>query len=222
MAQKVLDALTSKWGDAIERTVSHAGDEVAYIKRDRLVEVATWLRDDATMAFDAPVFVTCIDLIELARPDEYGVLALVPETTPRFEVCFQLRSSRHRHRVRLKVSVTDGDPRCPSLAALWPAFDWQERETFDMYGIRFEGHPDLRRIYLYEEFVGYPLRRDYPKEKRQPLVRRADLPSTVAAALVGPNEVGPERVGAGPATKESGASAASLSINDPAEGVKGA
>ena len=64
----------------------------------------------------------------------------------------------------------------PSLAELWPAFNWQERETFDMYGIRFDGHPDLRRIYLYEEFVGYPLRKDYPKEKRQPLVRRDDLP----------------------------------------------
>ena len=59
---------------------------------------------------------------------------------------------------------------------MWPAFNWQERETFDMYGIKFEGHPDLRRVFLYEEFVGYPLRKDYPKEKRQPLVRRDDLP----------------------------------------------
>jgi len=64
----------------------------------------------------------------------------------------------------------------PSLAGLWPAFNWQERETYDMYGIKFDDHPDLRRIYLYEEFVGYPLRKDYPKEKRQPLVRRDDLP----------------------------------------------
>ena len=64
MAQKVLDALTKKWGDAIERTASQSGDEVAYVKRDKLVEVATWLRDDATMAFDAPVFVTCIDRLD--------------------------------------------------------------------------------------------------------------------------------------------------------------
>jgi hypothetical protein len=77
---------------------------------------------------------------------------------------------------RLKCAVPEHDARVPSLAALWPAFDWQERETFDMYGIKFDGHPDLRRIYLYEEFVGYPLRKDYPKEKRQPLVRRDDLP----------------------------------------------
>ena len=74
------------------------------------------------------------------------------------------------------MRVAENDARVPSLTELWPGFDWQERETFDMYGIRFEGHPDLRRIYLYEEFVGYPLRKDYPKEKRQPLVRRDDLP----------------------------------------------
>jgi NADH-quinone oxidoreductase subunit C len=74
------------------------------------------------------------------------------------------------------VADLEQDNHCPSLATLWPAFDWQERETFDMYGIRFDGHPDLRRIYMYEEFVGYPLRKDYPKEKRQPLVRRDDLP----------------------------------------------
>ena len=72
--------------------------------------------------------------------------------------------------------MPESDPRVPSLAGLWKAFDWQERETFDMYGIRFDGHPDLRRIYMYDEFVGYPLRKDYPKEKRQPLVRRDDLP----------------------------------------------
>ena len=74
------------------------------------------------------------------------------------------------------LRIDRDDARVPSLATLWPAFDWQERETFDMYGIKFEGHPDLRRIFLYEEFVGYPLRKDYPKEQRQPLVRRDDLP----------------------------------------------
>ena len=74
------------------------------------------------------------------------------------------------------LSDTEADARVPSLAELWPAFNWQERETFDMYGIHFDGHPDLRRVYMYDEFVGYPLRKDYPKEKRQPLVRRDDLP----------------------------------------------
>jgi NADH-quinone oxidoreductase subunit C len=176
MSQKVLSALGAKFGDAIEHTETQQLDEIAYVKREKLVEIATWLRDDAAMAFDSPVFVTCIDLVDLRRPDANGRVVEIDTTTvPRFEVCYQLRSSKHRHRIRLKVRVPENDPRVASLAGLYPAFDWQERETYDMYGIRFEGHPDLRRIYLYEEFVGYPLRKDYPKEKRQPLVRRTDL-----------------------------------------------
>lgn len=177
MAQKVLDALTKKFGDAIEHTETQHGDEVAIVKRDKLVEIATWLKTDPAMLFDAPVFVTAIDLLDLRRPDANGRVVMVDVgAVPRFEVCFQLRSHKHRYRLRLKVRVPDGSPKLPSLTPLWPGFDWQERETFDMYGIQFEGHPDLRRIYLYDEFVGYPLRKDYPKDKRQPLVRRSDLP----------------------------------------------
>jgi len=159
MATAVLDALKSKFGAAILSTRTDHGDEVAVVDRGQLVAIATFLRDDPAMAFDAPVFVTCIDLLG---------------EEPRFQVCFQLRSQRHRHRIRVVVAVADSDAVVPSLTPLWPAFEWQERETYDMYGIQFEGHPDLRRIYLYEEFVGWPLRKDYPKEKRQPLVRRTD------------------------------------------------
>jgi NADH-quinone oxidoreductase subunit C len=175
MSQKVLDALTAKFPHAVERTASTHMDEVAWIKRDNLVEVAKWLRDDPAMAFDSPVFVTAVDWLDwnpLGAPPS----ARWDESKPRFTVCVQLRSLTHRHRIRLEVNLPEADARCPSLAELWPAFNWQERETFDMFGIRFDGHPDLRRIYLYEEFVGYPLRKDYPKEKRQPLVRRDDLP----------------------------------------------
>lgn len=183
MSKKVLDALAARLPHAVERTENSHGDDVAWIKRDALLAVATFLRDDPAMAFDAPVFVTCIDRLDW-RPVRVGgpAAAATPlppafdEAMPRFEVCFQLRSQRHRHRIRLKIAVPEHDARLPSLAALWPAFDWQERETFDMYGIKFEGHHDLRRIYLYEEFVGHPLRKDYPKDKRQPLVRRDDLP----------------------------------------------
>jgi len=175
MSQKVLDALAAAHGHAVERTESQHGDEIAWIKRDQLVAVATWLRDDPAMAFDSPVFVTAIDWLDW-NPIGAPPSARWDESKPRFTVVYQLRSLEHRHRVRLEVNCPESDARCPSLAELWPAFNWQERETFDMYGIRFDGHPDLRRIYLYEEFVGYPLRKDYPKEKRQPLVRRDDLP----------------------------------------------
>jgi NADH-quinone oxidoreductase subunit C len=178
MAKKVLDALTAKFPNAVVRTASPHGDEVAWIKRENLVEVARWLRDDPAMMFDAPVFCTCIDWLDWkpvgVPPNSDG--AAWNESKPRFTLVYQLRSVSHKHRIRLEIELPEQDARCASLAELWPAFNWQERETFDMYGIRFDGHPDLRRIYLYEEFVGYPLRKDYPKEKRQPLVRRDDLP----------------------------------------------
>ncbi len=174
MSQKVLDALQAAHPHAIDRVASQNGDEIAWIKRDQLRAVATWLRDDPAMQFDSPVFCTAIDWLDW-RPVGRPLSEHWTESKPRFTVCYQLRSSTKRHRIRIEVEVPESDPRCASLSSLWPAFDWQERETFDMYGIRFDDHPDLRRIYLYEEFVGYPLRKDYPKEKRQPLVRRDDL-----------------------------------------------
>jgi NADH-quinone oxidoreductase subunit C len=184
MSVKVLDALKAAHAGAIESLESLHGDEIAWIKRDNLLAVATWLKNDPAMAFDAPVFVTCIDRLDWKPIDVPPGPPVYPATQawtdesgkPRFEVVYQLRSTTHRHRLRLKCAVPEHDARVPSLAGLWPAFNWQERETFDMYGIKFDGHPDLRRIYLYDEFVGYPLRKDYPKEKRQPLVRRDDLP----------------------------------------------
>jgi NADH-quinone oxidoreductase subunit C len=180
VSQKVLDVLTAKHADALEGTLSLYGDEIAYVKRDALVTVANTLATDPALLFDAPVFVTCTDLLdwqEAAAPSG----APLPRTADgdpvhRFEVSYQLRSTLKKHRIRIKVRLTEADPSLPSLTALWAGFDWQERETFDLYGITFTGHPDLRRIYLYDEFVGYPLRKDYPKEKRQPLVRRDDLP----------------------------------------------
>lgn len=177
MAQKVLDALKAKFGAAIEHTGSEHGDEVAVVKADKLLDVARFLRDDQAMAFDVPVFVTALDLADWAPVGHPapGARPAYDGTGPRFEVSYQLRSVNHRHRLRLKVRLAEAKPNLPSLTPLWPGFTWQERETFDMYGIRFDGHPDLRRIYLYDEFVGYPLRKDYPKDKRQPLVRRPDL-----------------------------------------------
>lgn len=163
MAKKVLKALTKKFGDAIVSTDDALGDEVVCVKPGKLIDVATFLRDDKKMLFDAPVFVTCIDRIGTDAGE-----------TARFEVCYQLRSTVHHHRIRIKIAVTEKSPKVKSLAGLWVGFLWQERETYDMYGIEFDGHPDLRRIYLYPEFVGYPLRKDYPKEKRQPLARRDD------------------------------------------------
>ena len=76
----------------------------------------------------------------------------------------------HVHRRRLKVRLDEDDVRVASAVAIWPIANWLEREVWDMFGIRFEGHPDLRRLLLYEEFVGHPLRKDYPVNRRQPLI----------------------------------------------------
>jgi NADH-quinone oxidoreductase subunit C len=94
---------------------------------------------------------------------------------PRFEVVYHLHSLSRRHRLRIKAGVSESDPTIDTVTDLWATAGWLEREVWDFYGVRFSGHPDLRRILMYEEFVGHPLRKDYVVDKRQPLVRRPDL-----------------------------------------------
>ena len=89
---------------------------------------------------------------------------------PRFEVVYHFFSLPLKSRIRVKVPVEESDPMVASLTPLWASANWFEREVWDMYGIRFRGHPDLKRILMYEEFVGHPLRKDYPVNKRQPLI----------------------------------------------------
>ena len=92
------------------------------------------------------------------------------EDAPRFEVVYHLYSVPHNHRVRIKAGVEEDDAVVPTAVPLWPIADWLEREVWDMFGLRFAEHPDLRRLLLYEQFEGHPLRKDYPVSKRQPLI----------------------------------------------------
>jgi NADH-quinone oxidoreductase subunit C len=149
-----------RFPELVLSTHAYRGDATVQITPESLVEVCTFVRDDAALAFDFLMDVTAVDFIG---------------SVPRFEVVYHLYSSGRNHRLRLKVRVPEERPHVPSLVCVWQGADWLERETYDMYGIRFDGHPNLRRIYLYEEFEGYPLRKDYPKEKRQPLVGRRDV-----------------------------------------------
>ncbi|MFB3853252.1 MAG: NADH-quinone oxidoreductase subunit C [Vicinamibacterales bacterium] len=124
------------------------GDWSVIVPLERLLEAAAIARDDPAMSFDFCSDVTATDWP--ARPE-------------RFDVVYSLYSTRHRHRLRLKVRVADGQA-VPSVSGVWPAANWLEREVFDMFGIRFAGHPDLRRILMPEEWQGHPQRKDYPLE----------------------------------------------------------
>ncbi len=161
MAQIVLDRLRRKFGDAILETHNQHGDETAVVERDRLTEIAEFLRDDRELQFDTPIDCTAVDWLG--------------KREPRFDVIYHFYSVRRRHRVRIKVQVPQEDPSCASLTPLWAGFNWFERECWDLYGIRFVGHPNLKRVLLYEEFVGHPLRKDYPIDKRQPLVEMRNV-----------------------------------------------
>lgn len=91
-----------------------------------------------------------------------------PEEDPRFEVNYHLFSTRHFNRLRLKVLLSEDDPTVQSVTRIWKTADWHERETFDLFGIKFEGHPDLRRILLPSDFDGHALRKDYPLRGYEP------------------------------------------------------
>lgn len=156
----VIARLRERFPDAILGAHDHRGDATAEIVPASLLDVCAFLRDDPALAFDMLVDVTAVDYIG---------------SVPRFEVVYHLYSIAKNHRLRIKARVPAESPCIASLVSLWLGANWLERETYDMYGIQFEGHPDLRRIFLYEEFQGHPLRKDYPKEKRQPLVPRRDL-----------------------------------------------
>jgi NADH-quinone oxidoreductase subunit C len=158
VAKVVLDRLAAQFrgGEIIESGSQH-GNEWARVRRDAWVAVATFLRDDPATKMEMFIDLTAVDRFS---------------TEPRFDVVVHLYSVTHKHRVRLYGGVPEEDPTIDTLVSVWAGANWFEREAYDLYGVRFLGHPDLRRILMYPEFVGHPLRKDYPKEKRQPLVRR--------------------------------------------------
>jgi NADH-quinone oxidoreductase subunit C len=155
----LIERLKERYGSAILAAESARDEETIVIDRDRAHEVMQMLHDDPALSFNFLSDLTAVDW---------------PERTPRFDVVYHLRSLTHGHRLRVKIGVDGTDPWVHSVALVWKAADWLERECYDMFGIRFEGHPDLRRILLYDSFVGHPLRKDYPYNRRQPLVEEVD------------------------------------------------
>jgi NADH-quinone oxidoreductase subunit C len=159
VSQLVLDKLKARFGTSILETHSDFGDDTAVVEPSQWKAVCKFLRDDPALAFDMPIDLCGVDY---------------PTRLPRTEVVLHLYSITKRHRVRIKARVGDEDmdgAEIDSATSVWPGLDWLERETFDMSGVRFRGHPDLRRILMYPEFEGHPLQKTYPADKTQPLVQ---------------------------------------------------
>jgi NADH-quinone oxidoreductase subunit C len=162
MSKQVLSLLQERFGAKILAVDSFRGDDEALVAPEAWHEVALFLRDDAACTMDHFIDLTAVDYPE-REPEQ-----------PRFDVLVSMRSQRKNHRLRLKVQVRDGEL-LDSLTSVWAGANWTEREVYDLFGVHFKGHPDLRRILLYEEFVGHPLRKDYPISKTQPLVEYRDV-----------------------------------------------
>jgi NADH-quinone oxidoreductase subunit C len=156
----ILDEMRARFGSAVLETHDHRGDHTAVVERAALRDLLAFCRDVHRLAFDMLMDLTAVDYSKFPGRED----------GPRFEVVYHLYSLAHNHRVRVKVRVDEDDAVVPTAVPLWPIANWLEREVWDMFGIRFEGHPDLRRLLMYEEFVGHPLRKDYPINRRQPLI----------------------------------------------------
>jgi NADH-quinone oxidoreductase subunit C len=147
--EAIEEAVRERWGDAVEASAEFRGQLTLRIRRAAIDEVCRFLRDDPALGFNYLSDVTAVDCLNLGR-------------SPRFDVVYHLLSLKYYHRLRLKVGVPEEDPRIASVVGVWPTANWHERETYDMFGIVFDGHPDLRRILMADDWEGYPLRKDFP------------------------------------------------------------
>ena len=187
-ASPLLEAVMARYPDAASGFHAHRGDATLIVRPAFLLEIAGFLKQDPALLMNLLVDITAVDYSTFGKrpapaffassgvavrpssllPDE-GAWPGPPDQS-RFTVVYHFFSTRHKHRLRMTLPVAESDPEVDSLASLWPAANWLEREVWDMFGIRFRGHPYLRRILMYESFEGHPLRKDYPVKKRQPLI----------------------------------------------------
>ena len=151
-ANVVVEQLRAWNPKAVAQVIEYRGETTIVVPRDLLRRAAEQCRDNPALKFNLLSDATCVDRYPIE---------------PRFELNYQLVSLDRRERVRLRTSVSAEQPFIESLVPVWPGANWMEREIFDLFGIRFEGHPDLRRILLPEGFEGAPLRRDFPTEGKR-------------------------------------------------------
>ncbi len=142
-----VERIRSAYPDAIEALVDFRGERTLVVRPERIVDVCRLLRDDPALLFNFLADISAVDY----WPEEL-----------RFAVNYHVLSLPYNQRIRLKVFVNREEPVVPSVVSVYPSANWYERECYDMFGIRFEGHPDLRRILMPADWEGHPLRRDYP------------------------------------------------------------
>jgi NADH-quinone oxidoreductase subunit C len=184
----LITLVTDRFPDAVLTSHAWRGDETVVLRRESLLEVARFLKLDTAVRMNFLIDITAVDYSAFGKTPTRGFFASsgvavgpasqIPDAHPwpgpvapsRLAVVYHFFSATHKHRLRLVVPVDEARAEVESLTPLWAGANWLEREVWDMFGIRFVGHPDPKRILMYEEFVGYPLRKDYPVNKRQPLI----------------------------------------------------
>jgi NADH-quinone oxidoreductase subunit C len=187
-ASSLIQAVRDRFPNAVRSSHSYRGDGTVIVSREFLVEVARTLKDDPVFQMNFLMDLTAVDFSTFGTKQSPAFFASsgiavrpsseIPDEHPwpgppgpeRFVVVYHFFSLPLKHRLRLEVPVDEADPQVDSLSSLWGGADWFEREVWDMFGIRFRGHPNLKRILMYEEFVGHPLRKDYEVNRRQPLI----------------------------------------------------
>jgi NADH-quinone oxidoreductase subunit C len=161
--QKLFDKLTQRFGQHVVRAELEALDPWVEVTADELVAICRYLRDDPALQFD---MLNCISGVDYFHTDPKK--AAKATWVPHLEVVYHLSSTVTKQTCVLKVKLSrwrddiEGEmPRVPSVCGVWPGANWHEREVYDLMGVQFAGHPDLRRILCPEDWVGYPLRKDY-------------------------------------------------------------
>jgi NADH-quinone oxidoreductase subunit C len=143
----IIDKLKTRFGEESIRPSEFRNELTIVVPKDRIVEICRFLKEDAELKFDLLADLCGIDMNTAGN---------------RFGVIYNLYSLTNKFRIRLKTFTDEEDPKVPTVTGVWGTANWHERETFDMFGIVFVGHPDLRRVYMPEEFEHHPLRKDFP------------------------------------------------------------
>ena len=194
-ASSLIQAVKDRFPSAVKASHSYRGDATVLVGREFLLEIARTLKEDPLFQMNFLMDLTAVDFSTFGAKRSPAFFANsgvavkpspeIPDQDPwpgppesaRFVVVYHFFSLPLKHRLRLEVpvgEVEEAEPELDSVTSLWAGADWLEREVWDMFGIRFRGHSNLRRILMYEEFDGHPLRKDYPVNKRQPLIGPAN------------------------------------------------